>query len=538
MSLALASGACVLLVACGAHDTRPARHDAVDRGSDAFQGALARARAKRAALEMPPPPVGPGDSAQFNAYVRGPFKEWMVGASDRVRDARGAFDAASRQAPSAEAEIDVVWEELVALRTLGDHTVEASTHGLLVKYAGAPQVSHAFRAAVEDIVNPWAKPVLERCVARADLLAVRTAAAERCRAWMARVKGEEAANAKAEAAITDQYAGTDFSPLPWIPTVQREACVFSGSVRPGTASLALDGDGPLGVPPLAIRSDVVLRVDRLELPGAPGEKYSVTISHPFMAHGTLDAGARPVALPERIDLVPRRLWVEPGTSMSAVRVGPDRAKLSENLKGHRSDRDKPPSADDPYPPEEPEVDVTPSAVSRTAACSQVTLAGAPRTSPTPEEGQCVWMPGHRWLTLFVDPDGKQALARIWGTTQLRLLGDGGAFRHVVHEGDLVAFDGWLAASDVPKEECVNIAAVLLGGTWRRTPDGTTVDVRLRADPTAPVVFALAPQALVEVKQKVGDFAEVAIDGVSGPPLFIPATAIKPPPAVWPTKTAP
>jgi hypothetical protein len=528
--------ASALVVACGAHEQPPAR-DTVERGSDAFQRALALARAKRSGLDTPPPPAYAGRASDDPVqYVTGPLKEWGSSAAKRVHDTESAYAEAAREAPSGDVEMGVIVEALAAFESLAQAFVEAGVVAAKAKWPTMPDVVQVFRERMEQDANEaWLLPTLEHCVARADALQLRSAAAQRCRTQLGQIK-KRGAEAKAAPRWDSSFDAALAPAPPWAPTAQPEACVFSGSVEPNATWLDLDAPkGADKVPPLAVDQGMRLDVERLELPRAPGEPYRVAVSFPIVARGTLDASARPIALPERIELVAHHVWVESGTPMGAMRIAQDRARLTEKLSAPRKDGEKPAAADapsppyslnEPFPAREPEVDMARSEVSRTAVCARLTLAGAPTTSPPPEsqppeKATCTITPGHRWMTLFADAEGKQAIARIRGPTWLGLQGDGAAFRHVEHDGNRVRFDAWISASLVPPErviECIGVLIVPKGA--RRIPDGAPVEVRMRADPDASVVFSLAPRALVGVEKTVGDFDEIRVVGLSGPPFFV------------------
>jgi hypothetical protein len=501
-------GLCAFLAACAAEEERVESNPVAHQDSNAFGNALAAARAKRAQLDALSPPARDGDESSnaVSRYIKGPLTAWMHSATDRTRDTAGAYGAAARAALSGEAEVDVIAEALAAFQSLADRTVDAATRALPAAWQSVPTLARAVHKELEETTfQLWVEPTLQRCVERADARAVRTPAAERCRSSFARAKSD---------------------PSFWMPTAQSEPCVFSGSVWPNAASLTLDG--PDHGPPLTLaRHNLILRVDRLEIPRAPGEGYPVVVSYPIIARGSLDASARPIALPERVDLVAHHVWIEPGTAMSAQRVGQDQVKLSTKVRGHRSDRDAPTRAGAPHLGiEEPEVDTTAAEVTQTAACASLALAGSPRYT-SPDEGDDATLPSGRWITLFGDPQGKQPVARLWGETALRIRRDRGGLWHVAHRGERVAFDGWVPGSTFTPEDSGGVAILAASvGTPRRIPNGGVVVVRMRPDVAAPVVFSLAPQALVYVGKSVGDFAEIEIHGLDGT-FYLPHASAPP-----------
>jgi hypothetical protein len=65
---------------------------------------------------------------------------------------------------------------------------------------------------------------------------------------------------------------------------------------------------------------------------------------------------------------------------------------------------------------------------------------------------------------------------------------------------------------------------------RSSPESLLAAVRVRADPAAPVVFALAPDASILVRAAVKDFYEVTVgefaEGAT-PAYFVPRASLEP-----------
>ena len=182
-------------------------------------------------------------------------------------------------------------------------------------------------------------------------------------------------------------------------------------------------------------------------------------------------------------------------------------------------------------PNEPDLEAVPSATTVVVDCSQVALKTHMPDSPSgPDTAPWRLLRDGGRVTLFRDADARIELGRVRGHSAARILGSSGNLTHVSGGGDGYAFDGWVRSEDLTEDASMGIGVVLgmrLDDAFR--PRGGDVAVRMKADRAAPVVMALAPEAVVHKTGEEGDFTAVEITGLAsdGPRYFVLRAELEP-----------
>jgi hypothetical protein len=523
------------LVACAApasQSTTPLT-PAGDQGSSTFQRALEIARSKRAALSASSPPAYAGDGSKAAAleYNQGPLTRWVQRIKGQLADMNAAYSEASGAASSPDLEIDLLVEALDVAEALTRKFVAAGDRSVPLEWSqlksvGLDVAAEYHKRMERAALDGLERQTLERCVERADEQAVRSPAAERCRASLARVKAALAEDARSPP-TQDETAPPP--PPAWVDTKESGGCVFAGSLRPGSSSLTLDEAGTTRVATLDGGSMLV--VEHLELPRDASGRTKVVLSYPIVGTAWLDPAARPLALPKRIDVVPDHVWIEAGAPMNARLMDAGHAKLSLSLASRAADPPPPGPTATVTTWGAPAIQVRPATASQVVACVGLKLYGSQRTEVPRSKSALRELPGDHWVPLFGDAKGTREVARLRGPTGLDELAQADGFAHVAFHGSDVSFEGWVRASDVPPPSTDAFGMIGLirhmGGAAYRAHKGTAVAVRLAADPGAPVEFTLSPDATVFLGTPVGDFDEVLIgEFAEGTRYFVSRGAVE------------
>ncbi|HYQ15751.1 MAG TPA: hypothetical protein VEQ58_08340, partial [Polyangiaceae bacterium] len=297
-------GAFSMLVACGGASGAPASSGAVSHAPRvAAVPALEDARRLRDEAEaMTAPPTPPiSDRDESLAYLRGPLKEWIVRRRAAVDRAAAAYAEAFPRLNEAESAVAAL--ELGELwRSFASTFVERGVSAVSPDIKSATLFG-AYRAAIEDAAAPQleqARLAYEKCASQAAAESKRTAA--RCRERLSKLtRRVEPAPAKRAA---PSAGGHVIEPKrAWLTTRQPAPCTFAGSLRLPGAPISLEPNGE----PFARLT--LLELSQLELPPRRGEPLRLTSAWPIRATFYLGAEQLPFMPRNRIELVPKQVWL-------------------------------------------------------------------------------------------------------------------------------------------------------------------------------------------------------------------------------------
>jgi hypothetical protein len=509
------------LVGCaGPTTTPPPSAPPSSEGDEAFHAALEAARAKRAVVDAasPPPYAGDGSRDASLQYAQGPLSDWVRSAGEQLDAMRRAYAASSSVASSGEMAIDVSIEALDAAEALTGRFVDAGDRSAptewkkLTATLGIDFAGEYHRRNELAAMNHWLRPILEGCVERADAQGVQSAAAARCRSSLNHVKAAIASAPKpSTTSLAPPSTSSTPAPPPWVATTQVAPCVFAGSLQPGTSSLTLD---EAGKNPIARLDDgSVLRADRVEFANTPTGRVKVVLSYPIVTTAWLDAGARLVMLPERLDVVPGHVWIEAGAAMSVAPVDGTHVKVSRPL-------ESPPvpapavGSKDLVRWDEPSVRAPSASASRVVACEGLRLSGSPRPDVPVVNGPRRELLGNAWVALFDDAKGTHQVARLRGPSVFDELAQAQGFAHIASRGLAISVDGWVQSAVAPRppDDRYGMIGVIrrFGSVPYRPALATPVGVRLSGEPKAQAAFTLSPDAVAYVVASGNEFDEIVV----------------------------
>lgn len=281
-------------------------------------------------------------------------------------------------------------------------------------------------------------------------------------------------------------------------TTQIEPCVFRGSLL---ASAALYAQPAGGKPIASLHGGSVVEIERLELPSARGGRARVIVRFPVHVEAYLEEGANVLQLDRRVDLVPGRVWLDPGVSVHGASPSGGAAEIVAQF---------------------PDGASPPQFVTR-LSCSDLSLPREPRLSwSAPERNRVRLGPGR--ISIHESAGGREiaAIPGHSGPTALssvRLIEKRPAWLRV--EGDFgFHFDGWVPASSLAPDQKPQFGLVGLLAPSRGVTHQATRPIPLRAEASdaAPVIARAAEGAEIAIQPGPPGYRLIRFGiGVSGPP---------------------
>lgn len=436
----------------------------------------------------------PKDSLQF---LQGELAEWVKERRALQDTALAAYEKAESESPLVAAYASMEAGELHA--EFVDSVVQSTLEAMPRGFRDDPAQKKSFESSVRSATEPQlsrVRALFSRCVDSAKR-ATHWAIENRCAKRLAVLPPKPES-----APVEPGEKLPDAPPRKWIDTREVRGCVFSGSLSAYVPLYAKrSGDETVA----HASSLVPLEIAELEPAPTVNQRMRVDVVWPIRGSWWLAPNAEILALGQRENIVPKHIWLEPGTKVVVERRNTTSLDLSVDFtQGGRK--------------------LEPKSFKRTVSCKTLRLAYY-QASPPELSGDDMVPLVEDGAPFFDSPKGK-VVGRLAGGDffAVKRLETQGDFTHVTGQ-NLFAFDGWVESSRV-KPNTIGMIGLLPSKPYSHV---VHTEVPLRAEPKAdaPVVATLARDAYVIRRRTTGEFVEVLVLGlgtVASPARFYAETS--------------